>query len=383
VIPLRTSIVRLLLTAPSLFLSTCCLAAPTFAPGIQTGTVQNAAINEASGIAASRKNANVLWVHDDSGNPAQVLPMTPAGTNLGTYTVSGTTNIDWEDIAVGPGPVTGQYLYIGDIGDNNAIRPNISVYRVPEPTVSDTQLPTNFSISGAVKLTFVYPDGARDAESLFVDPLTRDIYIISKRDTDKHLYRAAYPQATSGVTTLQLMTIFPTDSTWLTAADISPDGNEIIVRSTGNTSGRIYVRPPGGSITDAFNLAPTSIPLRSEPQGEAIGFDPDGWGYYTVSEGVGQPIYYFDRVLQGDFNHDDIVDAADYVAWKKGGGTFTPADYNTWRENFGESAPGGGAGSFVAVPEPVAWLMILARCAMLFTGDLRADRSRKPVADQL
>jgi autotransporter-associated beta strand protein len=271
--------------------------AVTFSSAIQTGNVQNAAVNEASGIAASRLNPNVLWVHDDSGNPAQVFPMTTSGANLGTYSISGASAIDWEDLAVGPGPVSGaQYLYVGDIGDNNALRASVSVYRVAEPVVSDLQSPISTSIPGAAKLTFAYPDGPRDAESLFVDPLTKDIYIISKRENPKHLYRAAYPQSTSGTTTLQLMTTFLTDATWLTAADISPDGNEIIVRSTGSTSGRMYVRPPGGSITDAFNSTPITIPLAPEPQGEAIGFDPAGRGYFTVSEGLNQPVYYFNRL---------------------------------------------------------------------------------------
>ena len=120
---------------------------------------------------------------------------------------------------------------------------------------------------------------------MFVDPLSRDIYIISKRENPKHLYRAAYPQSSSGTTTLQLMTTFLTDSTWLTAADISPNANEIIVRSTGTTSGRLYQRPAGGSIADAFATTPITIPLLSEPQGEAIAFDPNGWGYFTTSEG--------------------------------------------------------------------------------------------------
>ncbi len=204
--------------------------------------------------------------------------------------------------------------------------------------MSDTQSPVTMALSGVTKLTFAYPDGPRDAESLFVDPLTRDIYIISKRENPKHLYRAAYPQATSGTTTLELMTTFLTDSTWLTAADISPDGNEIIVRSTGNTSGRMYLRPPGGSITDAFNAAPITIPLVSEPQGEAIGFDPLGWGYYTISEGSNRPIYYFNRLpTQGDVNEDGIIDAADYVAMRKIDDT--QAAYNMWRAKFGEAAP--------------------------------------------
>src|SRR5213078_2683797 len=131
---------------------------------------------------------------------------------------------------------------------------------------------------------------------MFVDPLTRDIYIVTKFDAPKRVYRAAYPQSSSGTTTLELVTTFPTTSSWLTAADISPDGEQIIVRSTSTTSGRMYIRPPGGSIADAFASAPISIPLLSETQGEAIGFDAQGWGYYTTSEGASAPIHYFDHL---------------------------------------------------------------------------------------
>src|SRR4051812_28425172 len=159
-----------------------CVAAPSFTSGIQTGTIQNSSVTEASGIAASRKNPNVLWTHNDSGDSARVFAMTAAGTNLGTYSITGAGATDWEDIAVGPGPAAGaQYLYAGDIGDNGASRSNVAIYRIPEPAVSDTQSAVSTSISGMKKFTFTYPGGARDSESLFVDPSTSDIYIISKR----------------------------------------------------------------------------------------------------------------------------------------------------------------------------------------------------------
>jgi T5SS/PEP-CTERM-associated repeat protein len=268
-----------------------------FNSGITSGTLQNAAITEASGIVASRMNYNVLWTHNDSGHPAQIFPITPAGANLGTYSISGASSVDWEDIATGPGPTTGaQYIYAGDIGDNLAIRSTIAVYRIPEPPVIANQPPANVNLTGAAKLTFAYPDGARDAESLLVDPLTRDIYIITKREaTNKRVYRAAYPQATIGTTTLQYITEFPS-AYWLTGADISPDGNEIIVRGGETASARMFFRPPGGTVADAFASTPITIPLQSEAQGEAIGFDSQGWGYYTTSEGAGAPIDYFDRL---------------------------------------------------------------------------------------
>jgi autotransporter-associated beta strand protein len=269
----------------------------TFSAGITTGTLQNSSIGEASGIVASRLNTNVLWTHNDSGNAAQIFAMTPAGASLGTYTLSGTSNFDWEDIATGPGPTAGtNYLYVGDIGDNAAIRSTVTVYRVAEPTVSDTQSPpVTMSVSGAVSLTFAYPNGRHDAESLFVDPLTRDLYIVSKRDAQKFVYRAPYPQATSGTTTMQLVATL-NNANWITAADISVDGSRIIMRAGATDTGLMYTRPAGGTIADAFAAAPVAIPLLAENQGEAIGFDPFGRGYYTTSEGVGAPIHYFEQL---------------------------------------------------------------------------------------
>jgi hypothetical protein len=227
--------------------------------------------------------------------------------------------------------------------------------------VSDSQPAGNYSLSGAEAFNFAFPDGARDAESMFVDRLTKDIYIISKEASPAHLYRAAYPQSTSGTTTLQLMTTFAAPN-FFTAADLSPDGNEIILRATDAASGRLFVRPPGGSITDAFNTTPITIPLRTETQGEAIGFDANGWGYFTTSEGAAQPIYYFDRLPHGDFNHKGSADLADYVGWRKGLGTsYTSADYITWRANFEIVAATGASFAALTVPEPAgpaAWLLL-------------------------
>jgi hypothetical protein len=61
----------------------------------------------------------------------------------------------------------------------------------------------------------------------------------------------------------------------------------------------------------------------------------------------------------GDFNQDGVVDAADYVAWRKGSGASpSQANHNLWRTNFGETSGGEGQGG--TVPEPAAIAMLLA-----------------------
>jgi hypothetical protein len=64
--------------------------------------------------------------------------------------------------------------------------------------------------------------------------------------------------------------------------------------------------------------------------------------------------------LQGDFNNDGAVDAADYVVWRKGlGTTYTQSDYNTWRAHFGQTAGSGLAVSAnAAAPEPSMFVMM-------------------------
>ena len=106
---------------------------PEFDSQIDMGLLEYPPINEASGVAVSRKNSDVLWTHNDKGDSNRVFACNSQGKHLGVYSIGGATNRDWEDIAVGPGPVSGQqYLYVGEIGDNSAKYDLKHIYRVPE-----------------------------------------------------------------------------------------------------------------------------------------------------------------------------------------------------------------------------------------------------------
>jgi hypothetical protein len=72
--------------------------------------------------------------------------------------------------------------------------------------------------------------------------------------------------------------------------------------------------------------------------------------------------------LPGDYNEDGIVNAADYVVWRKNPAGFggDPAGYNTWVENFGEGVP--GAGGSGAVPEPGGMTALVIAVAFLAAG---------------
>ncbi|HJQ78947.1 MAG TPA: hypothetical protein VJ828_03285, partial [Lacipirellulaceae bacterium] len=81
--------------------------------------------------------------------------------------------------------------------------------------------------------------------------------------------------------------------------------------------------------------------------------------------------------LEGDFNEDGSVDAADYVVWRKSNGS--QAEYNAWRMNFGLTG-GGGAATNAAVPEPgmVGLILLAAFGAVQLDLWKRADRTYRP-----
>jgi len=281
-----------------LLTSSCALAGPSdeFLPAQQAGVVRSELIREASGIVASRQNPGVLWVHNDSGGGAKIFAINTKGDLLGICNVGGANARDWEDIAIGPGPDPNQqYLYIGDIGDNQAKYPEVIVYRVAEPKVDAAAAFGTMTIGPAEAIHLTYPGGPRDAETLLVDPLTRDIYIIAKRELFSKVYRAGFPQSTTGQTRMQAVTVLPWG--FATGGDVSPDGRDVIVRGMFNAA--LWTRPAGEPLWHAFSGKQTSLPLANEPQGEAICFDSKGLGYFTISEMVHPPLYYFPRARKG------------------------------------------------------------------------------------
>src|SRR5687768_720191 len=88
-------------------------------------------LSEASGLAASRRAPGRLWTHNDSGEPVVVV-LDARGAVTGRVRLAGAAVQDWEAIAVGPCG-TGSCLHVGDIGDNEAKRKRITIYRLPEP----------------------------------------------------------------------------------------------------------------------------------------------------------------------------------------------------------------------------------------------------------
>lgn len=261
-----------------------------------TGHFTDKQLNEISGIAASAVNPGIFYVHNDSGDTSRFFAVDEAGDLKQTYYFKGETINrfgvnDCEDIAVGPGPAIGKsYVYLGDIGDNGGTRPYITVYRFAEPKTNSSAPVTNIAGS-CVHLR--YPDGARDAETLMIDPIEQLIYIVSKREKSVNIYTAPLMFKNDDTVTLSkrgsiTFNEFP-PFRWITSGDISADGSQILLKSYAKVF--YWKRQPGEPVWQAMQNKPRELEYEQEKQGEAIGFERDGKSYLTTSEGVFAPVY--------------------------------------------------------------------------------------------
>lgn len=267
-----------------------------FSPPQKIGELQFAALDEASGLANSRSNPDLLWSHNDSGGEPTLYLFDLSGEQKSKLVLAEAQNRDWEDMAIGAGPQSGvNYLYAADIGDNNAVYDFLSIYRLAEPDLTD-EIPSEIELSPAEydKIDFVYEDGARDAEGLFVEPRSKDIYIVTKREANVILYRLAYPQSLSEMNTAERMITLP--MTFVTAADISPSGNELLIKTYQTV--HYWKRQANESIAETLSRESVLLNYTREPQGEAIAWSSDETKYFTLSEARNSdavPIYAYNR----------------------------------------------------------------------------------------
>lgn len=275
---------------------------------------------ECSGLAASRSNPGVLWLHNDSSSGSEFYAVLEDGSIAHTYRIAGFVNepdwhgtigIDMEDIALGPGALDGrEYLYIADFGDNLGSRtPPDSVlrlFRVVEPQVppsgTNASRDTNVLVE-AFGFTYQRTDHRSvkyDSEALLVDWDTGTPYVVTKRHGlgSGYVYKFPMPLDPSWTAenpaTLILVSqdplvlpLFPT------AGDASRDAQRVVLRSY-FAEAYEYYRPAGAGFDEIFSASASSrmhrFSVPAGPQHEAIGYGPDGKTLITATEGKGTEI---------------------------------------------------------------------------------------------
>ncbi len=285
-------------------------ASLTFLASIDLGDVENPGLSEASGLAASRVNPGYFWSHNDSGNPNVLYYFDDKGKGLRTFELTGTQNRDWEDMAIVGESDGSATVYVADFGDNNALYADYTIYWFKEPVVNSG---TSSKISSVNFLKFKLPDGARDMECLLIDQKTKDIFIVSKRENNKRLYKipasSVTPSASVQAEFVQELTFsIPVIAdprvasvNYITGGAVSTDNSEILIKNYFEMN--YWKRSSGESIPSALKRPPIKVTYAGinsdgtgqEVQGEAVSFAADGSGYYTLGEGDAARLYFYKK----------------------------------------------------------------------------------------
>lgn len=240
-------------------------------------------LREASGVAVSRTQPGVLWSNNDSGDAPVLYAIDLKGTLLAKVSVLDATATDWEDITLGPCPsgIGGgrPCLYIADTGNNNQSRDILTIFVVPEPSISGADPAHPMSVS-ARAFRYRYPGLHEDTEAIAVLPNgdvtfvtkgrtpTISFFGLSKADVDRAValdeVLTAVDQGNSGILPNQGL------GRWVTSAAMSPDGKTLAVRTYSEIFFYAVENGPRGHRWR--DLHKPCFLGEVEPQGEAIDY---------------------------------------------------------------------------------------------------------------
>jgi len=259
--------------------------------------IQDPAITEASGLAASSHDPNFLWIINDSGGTPEVHLTETNGTARGKVRLKNVANIDWEDLA--SFSLGGQnYLLIADTGDNNAKRSICKLYIIREPAIPAPGKNLDETTLPAWQIEFTYQGGPRDCESVAVDTSTGKILLVSKRTRPPEVYET--PLRAPGKR--GVITLIPIGQTEVkspggalvsmydqpTGLDITADGTAAAITTYYGVF--LFPRRPEESWAQAFARPPTPLGSHLLGQAESVAFSKNGKTIYVTSEGLQAPI---------------------------------------------------------------------------------------------
>jgi hypothetical protein len=262
------------------------------------GLVRDTRVREISGIAASRRHPGLLWVHNDSGHPAQVHAIDARGRHRAALDIEGVAGRDFEDIAAFELDGTA-YLLIADTGDHGGLRTEVELVALAEPErIEDAR------VKPAWTQRFRWPDGARDVEAVAVDVAAREVLLISKRRVPAQLFSLPLGPA-AGLQTARLRgelagIVQPTPAetagnprfgryrAQITAADLSSDARQLAVLNY--RTAYVYARVVGEDWAEAVTRDPQPLPFGWLAQAEAIAFDAQGRHLWITSERLPAPL---------------------------------------------------------------------------------------------
>jgi hypothetical protein len=263
------------------------LPAAPYGPPLQVGSLLDPELIEVSGLAASRRDAGVLWALNDGGNARRLYALSLEGETRGAYDVAVPEEpwwgeSDWEDLAAFRHEGR-PYLLIADVGDNWSWRRSVRLWVVDEPDPAAPAAP----LVPRARIGLVYADGAHDCEAVAVDETDLSVLLVSKRTAPPVVYRAELapllgagggealarplaPLAIPPPSTARVDALAPAMLHMPTALDLAPDGSAALVLSY--AAGWRFPRRAGESWAEAFARTPEQLPLPPLALAEAVAY---------------------------------------------------------------------------------------------------------------
>lgn len=276
------------------------------------GLVRDTRLAEISGLTASRRAADRYWVHNDSGDRAELFAIDASGAVVARVMVEGLAvkgvkkPVDWEDIASFEQDGKA-YLAIGDIGDNGGVRKRVEIVVIEEPDIAgaSAKAPVERVAPIAWRTRFRYADAPHDAEALAIDADSGEALIVTKRTYPPKLWSVPLRGDGEAVAVERGPLRVPA----MNEPEPSPDLRVRPRQPTGLTLDRagtqaavltyhaiwLYARVPGQSWAQALATEPQVLPIAGLPQAEAIGFDASGTHLYVSGERWPAPLIRYDK----------------------------------------------------------------------------------------
>jgi hypothetical protein len=251
-------------------------------------------VKEGSALAVGRRDPNVYWTLNDSGNTPDLFAFDQQGRRLGTFRVDGARNEDWESLQAGPGRDGEPALYIGDTGDNRGTRREAVIYRIPEPVVAGGQSASTRT-ARAEALRYVFPDRPRDVEAMLVHPTSAEILLVTKDLSGRAQVFQLPPPARAGErSTLELVSELDLSplgafSSLVTDGSVAPDGQRLVLRTY--LAALEYQLPPESALAAAWSKPPAVYRLEDSRQGEAVAYRADGRALLSLGESSPARLY--------------------------------------------------------------------------------------------
>ena len=244
--------------------------------------LKNRRINESSGLAVSRRDSDLFWTHNDSGDLARIFCFDTRGKHVGTCKLKGAKSVDWEDMC--SFDLNGQpKLLVADVGDNGSKRKSCNLYLIDEPKNPKDDI-KKFQ---TIKLK--YASGPCDCESIGVDTVNEKLLLVEKRRwISCRVFEADFSEKARRGTVIAKR-IGRLELPLVTAMDVSPDGLRAVVLTLGQAFE--YTRGVEESWTTAFSRKPRTLNMPARKQGEAICYGANGKDLFLTSEFAPSPFF--------------------------------------------------------------------------------------------